>query len=67
MNNSRQEVPSVDRLDRIIWPCRRHDEPEEHVHHIHDPDRSVQVQTVAEEQFPQVRGLDGLVLGRPDD
>lgn len=46
-----------DGLDRVGIACGGHDEPEEHVDHVDDPDGAVQVQTVTKHQFPWAERL----------
>ena len=43
---------SDDGLNRVRYPCRFHDEPEEHVDHVDNPDGTVKVESVAEHEFP---------------
>ena len=47
-----------DRLDGVLRPGGLHDEPEEHVHHVDEPDGGVEVEPVAEHELPVGDGLD---------
>lgn len=41
-----------DGADGIVRARRGDDKPEEHVDHIHDPNRAVEVETIAEHELP---------------
>lgn len=46
-----------DGLDRVCVIGRLSDEPEKHVDHVHDPDRSVEVKAIAEHELPKRKWL----------
>jgi hypothetical protein len=54
-----------DGLDGVCSIGRSGDEPEEHVRHVDDPDRTVEVEAVAEHEFPGGNLLDILRLPGP--
>jgi hypothetical protein len=47
-----------DGLDGIVDACWVHDEPEEHVNHVDEPDSAIEVEAIAEHEFPISDGLD---------
>ena len=61
-----ETIPGHNGLNGILWTGRLHDEPEEHVDHVDDPDRGVEVEAVAEHELPvreplQTERLEGTV------
>lgn len=57
-----------DGLDGVVDAGGGHDEPEDHVDHVDDPDGAVEVEAVAEHELPggqgaRLEGVDGAVQG----
>lgn len=49
--------PGDSGLDAIILTSRLDDKPKEDIDHIHNPNRSIQVQSIPQHELPIAQGL----------